>query len=38
MFKLVFSLDKREVNIHFISFKVQAYSIWQSLGGREMLN
>ena len=38
MSRLVFSLDKREVNIHFISFKGQAYSIWQSLGGREMLN
>ena len=38
MFRLVFSPDKREVNIHFFSFKVQAYSIWQSLGGREMLN
>ena len=38
MFRLVFSPDKREVNIHFISFRVQAYSIWQSLGGREMLN
>lgn len=38
MFRLVFSLDKREVNIHFISFKVQNYNVWQSLGGREMLN